>query len=107
MRDAGTGVHGGDGGDDADRLSAALRVAKALGARGSTREISADAAKRLGPMADKHEIMIGFHNHTQLKPDTYDGDILSYGKYLGINLDTCNGCKKCAEECPCGFLDMV
>jgi len=29
------------------------------------------------------------------------------GHYLSINLDTCNGCKKCSEECPCGFLDMV
>lgn len=29
------------------------------------------------------------------------------GHYLKINLDTCNGCKKCSEECPCGFLDMV
>jgi len=29
------------------------------------------------------------------------------GEYLTIKLETCNGCKKCAEECPCGFLDMV
>jgi len=29
------------------------------------------------------------------------------GNFLTINLDTCNGCKKCDEECPCGFLDMV
>ncbi|MBN2291815.1 MAG: sugar phosphate isomerase/epimerase, partial [Pirellulales bacterium] len=29
----------------------------------------------------------GFHNHTQIRPDTYDGDMLSFGKYLGINLD--------------------
>ncbi len=29
------------------------------------------------------------------------------GQYLSIHLETCNGCKKCAEECPCGFLDMV
>ncbi len=64
-----------------------FNVAKALGARGITRELSEDAAKRLGPIADKHNIMIGFHNHTQLKPTTYDGPILSYGKYLGINLD--------------------
>jgi sugar phosphate isomerase/epimerase len=64
-----------------------FQVAKALGAKGITREISNDAAKRLGPIADKHEIVIGFHNHTQLTPTTYDGDILSYGKYLGINLD--------------------
>lgn len=64
-----------------------FEAAKALGARGITRELSEDAAKRLGPIADKHKIVIGFHNHTQLKPDTYDGDILSYGEYLGINLD--------------------
>ncbi len=64
-----------------------FNVAKALGARGITRELSEDAAKILGPIADKHKIMIGFHNHTQIKPDTYDGSILSYGKYLGINLD--------------------
>ena len=65
-----------------------FNVAKALGARGITRELSEDAARRLGPIADKHKIMIGFHNHTQLKPTTYDGPILTYGKYLGINLDT-------------------
>jgi len=64
-----------------------FKVAKALGARGITREISEDAAKRLGPIADKHKIMIGFHNHTEITPTTYDGSILSYGKYLGINLD--------------------
>lgn len=64
-----------------------FKVAKALGARGITRELSNEAAERLGPLADKHKIMIGFHNHTQLKPTTYEGDILSHGKYLGINLD--------------------
>jgi sugar phosphate isomerase/epimerase len=64
-----------------------FNVAKALGAKGITRELSEQAAKRLGPIADEHKIMIGFHNHTQLKPTTYDGPILSYGKYLGINFD--------------------
>jgi sugar phosphate isomerase/epimerase len=64
-----------------------FQVAKALGATGITRELSEAAAERLGPIADQYEIMIGFHNHTQLKPTTYDGKILSYGKYLGINLD--------------------
>jgi NADPH-dependent glutamate synthase beta subunit-like oxidoreductase len=29
------------------------------------------------------------------------------GNYYGIKLDTCDGCKKCVDECPCGFLDMV
>ena len=43
--------------------------------------------QRLGPIADKHQILIGFHNHTQLTPTTYDGEMLSHGKYLGINFD--------------------
>ncbi len=64
-----------------------FEIAKALGAKGITREISEPAAKKLGPIADKHKVMIGFHNHTQLTPTLYDGDILTYGKYLGINLD--------------------
>jgi len=29
------------------------------------------------------------------------GEIYTYDDGL------CTGCKKCAEECPCGFLDMV
>jgi formate dehydrogenase major subunit len=29
------------------------------------------------------------------------------GTYYKIKLDTCDGCKKCADECPCGFLDMA
>jgi sugar phosphate isomerase/epimerase len=64
-----------------------FKVAKALGAKGITREISEAAAERLGPIADRHEIMIGFHNHTQITPTLYDGPILSHGKFLGINLD--------------------
>jgi len=91
--DAGVNIHivkfgniGNDGMSD-EQIDYYFNVAKTLGARGITREISDAAAKRLGPIADKHEIMIGFHNHTQLTPTTYDGDILTYGKYLGINLD--------------------
>ncbi len=29
------------------------------------------------------------------------------GSYFKVKLDTCDGCKKCVDECPCGFLDMV
>ncbi|MHC4506828.1 MAG: sugar phosphate isomerase/epimerase family protein [Planctomycetota bacterium] len=91
--DAGVGIHIvkfgniGSGKMSDEQIDRYFEIAKALGARGITREISGGAAKRLGPLADKHKIMIGFHNHTQLRPTTYDGDILSHGKYLGINLD--------------------
>jgi len=91
--DAGVNIHivkfgsiGNPGMTD-EEISYYFNVAKALGARGITRELSEEAAKRLGPIADKHKIMIGFHNHTQMTSKTYDGPILSYGKYLGINFD--------------------
>ena len=77
----------GDGGMADEQIAYYFEAAKALGARGITRELSEQAAARLGPIADKHKIMIGFHNHTQLTPTTYDGPMLSHGKYLGINLD--------------------
>ncbi len=66
-----------------------FNAAKALGATGIARglDINEAAAKRLGPIADKHEMMIGFHNHSKMKADAYDGGILSSSKYLGIQLD--------------------
>jgi sugar phosphate isomerase/epimerase len=91
--DAGVNIHIvkfgdiGNAGMPDEQIEYYFQVAKALGAVGITREISEPAAVRLGPIADRHEIMIGFHNHTQITPTTYDGDILSHGKYLGINLD--------------------
>jgi NADPH-dependent glutamate synthase beta subunit-like oxidoreductase len=31
---------------------------------------------------------------------------LPKGQHYRISLDGCNGCRKCAEECPCGYIDM-
>ena len=91
--DAGVNIHIvkfgdiGNAGMPDEQIEYYFNVAKALGARGITRELSEEAAQRLGPIADKHEIMIGFHNHTQLTPTTFEGPMLSHGKYLGINFD--------------------
>ncbi|UCE50431.1 MAG: sugar phosphate isomerase/epimerase [Phycisphaerales bacterium] len=91
--DAGVNIHIvkfgsiGNGNMSDGEIDYYFNVARALGARGITREISEQAAKRLGPIADRHKIMIGFHNHTQMTPTTYDGPILSHGKYMGINFD--------------------
>jgi dissimilatory sulfite reductase flavoprotein subunit len=32
---------------------------------------------------------------------------LQKGEHYKIRLEVCNGCKKCAEECPCGYIEMV
>jgi len=32
---------------------------------------------------------------------------LTKGELYKFKMDFCQGCKKCAEECPCGFIEMV
>jgi NADPH-dependent glutamate synthase beta subunit-like oxidoreductase/Pyruvate/2-oxoacid:ferredoxin oxidoreductase delta subunit len=32
---------------------------------------------------------------------------LPKGEHYKIKMELCNGCKKCAEECPCGYIEMV
>ena len=65
-----------------------FNVAKAMGAIGITRELDEAAAARLAALAKKHGIAIGFHNHTQIKPDTYSaGPYFSHGKKMMSNLD--------------------
>ncbi|MGA8183735.1 MAG: NAD(P)-binding protein [Terriglobia bacterium] len=32
---------------------------------------------------------------------------LPKGEHFKIKLELCNGCQKCAQECPCGYIDMV
>ena len=31
---------------------------------------------------------------------------LPKGEHYRVKLEVCNGCKKCADACPCGFIDM-
>jgi NADPH-dependent glutamate synthase beta subunit-like oxidoreductase len=32
---------------------------------------------------------------------------LPKGEHYKIKLELCNGCQKCAQECPCGYIDLV
>jgi dissimilatory sulfite reductase flavoprotein subunit len=32
---------------------------------------------------------------------------LPKGEHYRIKLELCNGCQKCAQECPCGYIEMV
>jgi NADPH-dependent glutamate synthase beta subunit-like oxidoreductase/Pyruvate/2-oxoacid:ferredoxin oxidoreductase delta subunit len=32
---------------------------------------------------------------------------LPKGQHYRIKLELCNGCKKCGDECPCGYIEMV
>ncbi len=69
-------------------INYALRVAKLLGATHVTVELPASTAqsKRLGEIADKHKIGVGYHGHLQQTITAWD-EALSQAKYNGLNCD--------------------
>jgi sugar phosphate isomerase/epimerase len=65
----------------------AFNAGKALGVNHVTVELTDEAqTKRLGDIAAKHKMMVGYHAHTQATPTLWD-TALSQSKYNGINLD--------------------
>lgn len=88
--DAGVNIHIhkiGFGQSD-EQIELNFLVAKALGCVGITTERSEPLAERLAPFADKHQIWVAFHNHTNNYPVMDRTDpILSYGQYIGFNFD--------------------
>ncbi|MDB5149841.1 MAG: sugar phosphate isomerase/epimerase [Mucilaginibacter sp.] len=65
----------------------AFNAGKALGVNHVTVELPDEAqTKRLGDIAAKHKMMVGYHAHTQATPTLWD-TALSQSKYNGINLD--------------------
>ena len=66
----------------------AFESAKILGAKGVTNEIGHDAAKRLGPFAEKHDMYAVFHNHGQPGDTAFNfEDYLAYSPNNMLNLD--------------------
>lgn len=66
----------------------ALKVAKTLGANSVIIELPKDAAhsQRLGTLAAKHKVYIGYHAHTQATDTAWD-TALSQSPYNSLNLD--------------------
>lgn len=66
----------------------ALRAAKALGANSVTVELPTDPAqsKRLGDLAAKHKVYIGYHTHLQATDTIWDV-ALNQSSYNSMNLD--------------------
>jgi sugar phosphate isomerase/epimerase len=65
----------------------AFKAGKALGCSHVTVELPDDAqTQRLGDLAAKHKMLVGYHAHTQATPTLWD-TALSQSKYNAINLD--------------------
>jgi sugar phosphate isomerase/epimerase len=69
-----------------DELDYCFELAKALGARAISCEISVKDTKRVGQFADKHRLMVGYHGHAETGPADWE-TAFSYAKHNGANLD--------------------
>jgi sugar phosphate isomerase/epimerase len=69
-----------------DEAEYAFDVAKNLGARAISTEIAAEGPRRIGRLADKHQIMVGYHGHASTGEKDFE-TAFSYAKYNGANLD--------------------
>jgi sugar phosphate isomerase/epimerase len=76
-----------------DQIDYGFQMAKALGVQAITTSTQLTVAKRIGPFADKHKMMVGFHGHDATdRPDEVSSPesfatAMSYSQYHGVNLD--------------------
>ena len=71
-----------------DELDYFFRLAKAVGARAISCEISdpLDGTKRVGRFADKHQMMVAYHGHQKVTPAIWE-QTFSYAKFNAANVD--------------------
>lgn len=83
---------GVDGYSD-DELDYAFQLARELGANAISCEIPVSTTKRVGALAEKHKMIVGYHGHGNLTdPEAFGGlasweRAFSYSKYNGANVD--------------------
>jgi len=93
FKDAGVSIYAykpnalGENNSDAE-IEYAMKAAKALGANSVTVELPTKAAhsKRLGDIAAKHKVYVGYHAHLQATDTAWD-EALAQSPYNSMNLD--------------------
>lgn len=76
-----------------EEMARGFDIARALGVKYITSSSNVSTAKRLSPLAEKNQIYVGFHNHSNMKanefarPSDFEEALRGNSKYLGINLD--------------------
>jgi len=76
-----------------DEIEYAFVMAESLGVKAMSTSTQVSVAKRVAPFADKHKMLVGFHNHSNVTnpnevatPESF-ATILALTKYFGVNLD--------------------
>jgi sugar phosphate isomerase/epimerase len=76
-----------------EELARGFDMARALGVNYITASSNVSTAKRLDVLAERNKIAVGFHNHSEKKPnefarpEDFEEALRGRSKYLGINLD--------------------
>lgn len=72
-----------------EEIEYAFKAAKTLGAKGVSEEISEEACKKLGPIAEKHGMYAVFHQHMQFATAGFNYDtFLAYSPAIRFNFDS-------------------
>jgi sugar phosphate isomerase/epimerase len=71
---------------EGEELDYMFKLAKAIGARAISGEMSIPAIPKLAKAADKHRFMVGLHNHLAITPAMWE-DAFRQSRYLGANVD--------------------
>ena len=69
-----------------DEVDYCFELAKSLGARAISCEISVKDTERIGRFADRHRLMVGYHGHAETSPPDWE-KAFSFAKHNGANLD--------------------
>jgi len=71
-----------------EEIDYAFTTAKALGAKAVNQEMSESAVKRLAPFAEKHKMLVTFHNHYQYAEPGFNIDtLLAVSPAVMLNFD--------------------
>lgn len=76
-----------------EQIDYGFQMAKGLGVKAMSTSTQVSTAKRIAPFADKYQLLVGYHNHSNVTnpdevatPESFAA-VTSYSKYHAINLD--------------------
>lgn len=91
------------------QLEAGFKIAKAMRVKYITASSNVSTVRRLAPLAEKHKIIVAFHNHSNMganefaRPSDFE-NAMAVSKWIGVNLDI--GHFVAAGFDPVGFLEQ-
>ncbi|MGA2591571.1 MAG: sugar phosphate isomerase/epimerase family protein [Bryobacteraceae bacterium] len=76
-----------------DEIARGFEMAQALGVKYITSSATLSVSRRVAPLAEKYQIVVGMHGHSNIrdpnefaKPESFE-EAMKLSKYIGVNLD--------------------